>query len=201
MWHRIAARPECALRFTAGSDWLPRHHHQLEMGGRTWRGLISALIGMAAGGGLIWVIRLVASAASQQEAMGFGDVTLMAMIGAVFGWQPVLIAFFARSHLQWERWPKWEHCMCLNYMVRSHCSHCSHLYARTYRKQHRIGKFENEVGTRNSGNRVRGVQSQLRIRHAAHSRAHPDTTDRYHNAKAMRGVRAEGPEGYSIFPC
>ena len=55
---------------------------------------MSALVGLAAGGGIVWVIRLVGSTALGREAMGFGDVTLMAMIGAFLGWQPVLIAFF-----------------------------------------------------------------------------------------------------------
>jgi leader peptidase (prepilin peptidase) / N-methyltransferase len=95
MWRRIGARPEwrwvlpLAVTGSIGivAIWM--------WGGEHWRGLVSALIGLAVGGGLIWVIRIVASAALQQEAMGFGDVTLMAMIGAFFGWQPVLIAFFA----------------------------------------------------------------------------------------------------------
>ncbi|MDA1055104.1 MAG: prepilin peptidase [Planctomycetota bacterium] len=59
-----------------------------------WDSLFSALVGMAAGGGLIWAVRIVGSHALGQEAMGFGDVTLMAMIGAFLGWQSTLIIFF-----------------------------------------------------------------------------------------------------------
>ncbi|MBI2481694.1 MAG: prepilin peptidase [Planctomycetia bacterium] len=59
-----------------------------------WECLFSALVGMAAGGGLIWAVRIVGSYALGQEAMGFGDVTLMAMIGAFLGWQATLIIFF-----------------------------------------------------------------------------------------------------------
>jgi leader peptidase (prepilin peptidase) / N-methyltransferase len=63
-------------------------------GGDGWKGLLSALVGMAAGGGVIWLVRILGSAALGREAMGFGDVTLMAMIGAFLGWQPCLVIFF-----------------------------------------------------------------------------------------------------------
>jgi leader peptidase (prepilin peptidase)/N-methyltransferase len=63
-------------------------------GGTTWEALLSALVGMAASGGLVWAVRVVCSAVLHREAMGFGDVTLMAMIGAFLGWQPCLIVFF-----------------------------------------------------------------------------------------------------------
>jgi leader peptidase (prepilin peptidase) / N-methyltransferase len=62
--------------------------------GQHWRALLSALVGMAVGGGLVWVVRIVASFLLGREAMGFGDVTLMAMIGAFVGWQPSLVIFF-----------------------------------------------------------------------------------------------------------
>ncbi|MFH1268456.1 MAG: prepilin peptidase [Planctomycetota bacterium] len=64
------------------------------MGGPRWAGLLSALVGMAASGGIVWAIRIIGSAVLRREAMGFGDVTLMAMIGAFLGWQPCLIVFF-----------------------------------------------------------------------------------------------------------
>ncbi|HEY4761909.1 MAG TPA: prepilin peptidase, partial [Thermoguttaceae bacterium] len=37
---------------------------------------------------------IVGTAVLRQEAMGFGDVTLMSMIGAFLGWQSCLIIFF-----------------------------------------------------------------------------------------------------------
>ena len=63
-------------------------------GGDAWRGLLTSFIGLAVGGGVVWAVRIVASMAMGQEAMGFGDVTLMAMIGAVVGWQCAFAAFF-----------------------------------------------------------------------------------------------------------
>ncbi len=63
-------------------------------GGLRWETLLTALVGMAASGGLVWLVRLIGSAALGREAMGFGDVTLMAMIGAFLGWQACLLVFF-----------------------------------------------------------------------------------------------------------
>jgi prepilin signal peptidase PulO-like enzyme (type II secretory pathway) len=64
------------------------------LGADRWESLLSSLVGMAFGGGLIWAVRIVGSHALRQEAMGFGDVTLMAMIGTFTGWQATLIVFF-----------------------------------------------------------------------------------------------------------
>jgi prepilin signal peptidase PulO-like enzyme (type II secretory pathway) len=63
-------------------------------GGPDWQGLLSALVGMAIGGGLIWSVRIVGRVALGREAMGFGDVTLMAMLGTFLGWQSMLLVFF-----------------------------------------------------------------------------------------------------------
>lgn len=62
--------------------------------GSAWVGMLSGLYGLAVGGGVIWLIRIIATWALNVEAMGFGDVTLMAMIGSMIGWQAALIAFF-----------------------------------------------------------------------------------------------------------
>jgi leader peptidase (prepilin peptidase)/N-methyltransferase len=57
-------------------------------------GLAAGLIGWAAGGGLVWAVRLVFGFVFRREAMGFGDVTLLAMIGAFLGWQAAVFTFF-----------------------------------------------------------------------------------------------------------
>lgn len=62
--------------------------------GRGWFGLLTGLIGMIAGALLIWAVRIVGSRSLKSEAMGFGDVTLMAMIGVYVGWQSCLVVFF-----------------------------------------------------------------------------------------------------------
>lgn len=67
--------------------------------GARWEAMFSSLVGMAFGGGLVWAVRIIAGAALGKEAMGFGDVTLMAMIGAYVGWQPSLYIFFLAPFL------------------------------------------------------------------------------------------------------
>ncbi len=59
-----------------------------------WTYLLSSLFGLAFAGGVTWGVRLSASAGLGVEALGFGDVTLMAMIGCYLGWQPSLLVFF-----------------------------------------------------------------------------------------------------------
>lgn len=59
-----------------------------------WEYLLSSLLGLACAGGITWAVRIAASAALRVQALGFGDVTLMAMIGTYVGWQPSILIFF-----------------------------------------------------------------------------------------------------------
>jgi len=57
-------------------------------------GLIASAIGALGGGGMVLAFAIFGTVIFQQEALGFGDVKLMAMVGAFFGWKVVLVAFF-----------------------------------------------------------------------------------------------------------
>ncbi len=59
-----------------------------------WDSVIEATLGAAAGFGLLWLVGVVGSWAMKQEAMGGGDVKMMAMVGAFLGWQGVLLTVF-----------------------------------------------------------------------------------------------------------
>jgi leader peptidase (prepilin peptidase)/N-methyltransferase len=59
-----------------------------------WRGLLQGAIGAAVGGGLMLFIAVAGKAIFKKEAMGGGDIKLMAMIGAYMGWQLTLLVLF-----------------------------------------------------------------------------------------------------------
>lgn len=74
----------------------------------TWLGgLKYGILGLFVGGGLTWFFRATFSLLLRREAMGFGDVTLMAMIGAFLGWQGAVLTFFLApffglAHAAWK---------------------------------------------------------------------------------------------------
>ena len=69
------------------------------VGGDRFRALESALVGMGVSGGIVWATRAGASRALGREAMGLGDVTLMAMVGAWLGWQACVLTFFLATFI------------------------------------------------------------------------------------------------------
>lgn len=56
--------------------------------------LSGVLLGYLIGGGAAWLIRILGSLGFGKEAMGLGDVHLMAAVGACLGWIDAVLAFF-----------------------------------------------------------------------------------------------------------
>jgi leader peptidase (prepilin peptidase)/N-methyltransferase len=96
--------------------------HYVPAVGRAWRGLLDAgrhpwvgprLAGLAAavfgylvGGAWIWGMRIAGTLAFGKEAMGLGDVHILAGVGAVTGWVVPSVAFFVAPFfgLAWALW-------------------------------------------------------------------------------------------------
>ena len=57
-------------------------------------GLVASLFGALAGGGFIYLSGVLGRIIFRKEAMGMGDVKLMAMVGAFLGWKVALAAIF-----------------------------------------------------------------------------------------------------------
>lgn len=69
------------------------------LGGLRFVALESSLVGLAVSAGLVWLTRAGATLALGREAMGMGDVTLMAMVGVWLGWQPAVLTFFLATFI------------------------------------------------------------------------------------------------------
>ena len=60
----------------------------------TWH---ASVVGIVAGGGSLFVVAWVYQLITGREGMGGGDIKLLAMIGAMVGWQGILFTLFAAS--------------------------------------------------------------------------------------------------------
>ena len=61
----------------------------------SWQGgLWVGTHGLLVGGGLILFVRIVGGIVFRREAMGSGDIHILAMIGAFIGWQAAVVTFF-----------------------------------------------------------------------------------------------------------
>jgi leader peptidase (prepilin peptidase) / N-methyltransferase len=64
-----------------------------------WPGLGGAAVGAVVGFGVLWLVGTVGSWVFKEDAMGGGDIKMMAMVGAFLGWQGVLVTIFLGAFL------------------------------------------------------------------------------------------------------
>lgn len=86
--------PGAALGVIAGAFILPDPFNPSHLLG--WK---QTLIGAASGFGVFYAVAVLGSYAFKQDAMGGGDIKLMAMVGALVGWRGVLLTTFGGSLL------------------------------------------------------------------------------------------------------
>jgi leader peptidase (prepilin peptidase)/N-methyltransferase len=56
--------------------------------------LLDSLIGAVVGGAVLWVVAIVGTWAFKKDAMGGGDIKMLAMVGAFLGWRGALLTIF-----------------------------------------------------------------------------------------------------------
>jgi leader peptidase (prepilin peptidase)/N-methyltransferase len=64
----------------------------------------AAATGFVAAGALVWVVRIAATLLLGTEALGLGDVHLMAAAGAAFGWRAAVVGFFVAPFVGLAWW-------------------------------------------------------------------------------------------------
>lgn len=96
--------PEIHSQFEYAPGWLDgfrfRNHFDIVFFDKPQlSALIWSWIGGVSGGLFVWTIGLFGKAIFRKEAMGFGDVELMVLIGAIVGWDGVFATIFIASFL------------------------------------------------------------------------------------------------------
>lgn len=59
--------------------------------------VVQSIVGILAGGGVLWAIATVYQIVRRQEGMGLGDVKFLAMVGGYQGWQAALFSLIVGS--------------------------------------------------------------------------------------------------------
>jgi len=60
-------------------------------------GIVSSIIGLLAGGGILYLVAVFGDKLFKKESMGGGDIKMAAMLGAFLGWQKVILIFLGGS--------------------------------------------------------------------------------------------------------
>lgn len=60
---------------------------------------LNSLIGLLAGGGVLYLLAIVGDHLFKKESLGGGDIKLAAMMGAFLGWKSIIIIFFGGALL------------------------------------------------------------------------------------------------------
>lgn len=62
-------------------------------------GIVQSAIGMVVGGGSLYLMAILGEFLFKKEAMGGGDIKMAAMLGALVGWQKVILIFITSSFI------------------------------------------------------------------------------------------------------
>lgn len=82
-------------RFWLTPLWLNGYHVPNWIAAYPWCHAVAVSVaGAAMGAGMIWGVQVIGRKVLRRDAMGDGDVILMAMIGSYVGWQAVVMIFF-----------------------------------------------------------------------------------------------------------
>lgn len=81
------------MEISRAYHWTPGHGLPWDLPEAHLASLAASAAGAAAGAGAIWIVGVLGKLVFRKDAMGFGDVKYMAMIGAVLGWRGVLLTF------------------------------------------------------------------------------------------------------------
>ena len=91
--HGAMAHVPAGISVARAFRWFPGHGLPWPIGEPHLASVAASLTGALAGGSSIWLVGVLGKLVFRKDAMGFGDVKYMAMIGAVLGWWGVLLTF------------------------------------------------------------------------------------------------------------